>query len=442
LSAAIAHRYVYTEPSALGCNARGPELHLATCSAAREHPHFFSGRLREPRLTADLLLALTEVVRTHFWQPRPVLLDPVVTASAAVLRLEGFSGCCGVYARVDLAAESFDAEILGRGTTNVDFNDPMRTALARLHDEAGVELAVGRGEVRLTRDGDAVVEKKVRLPVRWVKGFSEVQAYQPRLAPRLELSGAEARRLLRELPRAGAPKAVSWLVPGGGGPRLSQRPTAGAVRVAGLHRLRVLAPLLGRARGLRIWAEDASGTSAWQLDLGPARFFLMLSPEVQRGFSGEGQVLESLAAGDWETALPRVRAELNWQSELDPERLATRTGLAVERIEQALAALGARGLAGYDLERGRYFHRELPFDLERVESLQPRLLEARALLAAGGVSPTGDAEYAVRGTEVVHRVRLPPEGERCTCPWFSKHQGARGPCKHILAARLLRDGED
>jgi hypothetical protein len=305
-----------------------------------------------------------------------------------------------------------------------------------------VDLSVGREEVRLERDGDSVVEKKVRLPVRWVKGFSEVQAYQPRLAPRLALSGAEARRLLRDLPRSAPSRGASWLVPAGGGLRLSQRATPGAVRVAGFNRLRVLAPLLGRARGLRIWGEEASGTSAWQLDLGTARFFLMLSPEVERGFSGEGQVLDTLAAGDWEAALPRVRAELNWQAELDPQALARRTGLALGHIEGALAVLGARGLAGYDLDPGRYFHRELPFDLERIEALQPRLVEARALLAEGGVSQPGDGDYAVRGTEVLHLVRLRPEGDRCSCPWFSKHQGARGPCKHILAARLAREGED
>ena len=44
-----------------------------------------------------------------------------------------------------------------------------------------------------------------------------------------------------------------------------------------------------------------------------------------------------------------------------------------------------------------------------------------------------------RGTEVRHHVRLLPEGDRCSCPWFSKHQGQRGPCKHILAAQLCHD---
>ena len=113
--------------------------------------------------------------------------------------------------------------------------------------------------------------------------------------------------------------------------------------------------------------------------------------------------------------------------------------------ESAAVAIGARGLAGYDCSTGRYFHRELPFDLERVEAMQPRLLDARQLLADNRVrrlpgSGDGD-DFAVDGSDVVHHVRLRADSDRCSCPWFSKQQGERGPCKHILAARLLRDGE-
>jgi hypothetical protein len=42
------------------------------------------------------------------------------------------------------------------------------------------------------------------------------------------------------------------------------------------------------------------------------RFLLLLSPEVWRGFSGEGRLLERLAGRDWEVALPLVRANLKW----------------------------------------------------------------------------------------------------------------------------------
>ena len=128
-----------------------------------------------PRETAEMLLVLSEVVRTHFFLPRPAMLDPVVTSNDSMLRFEGFSGCCGVYARVDIPAEAFHCDHLGRGTTNVDFNNPMRAALSRLRNHDDARLAVGADGVELSKAGDTIVEKKVKLPVRWIKGFSEVQ---------------------------------------------------------------------------------------------------------------------------------------------------------------------------------------------------------------------------------------------------------------------------
>ncbi|MEM8930397.1 MAG: SWIM zinc finger family protein [Acidobacteriota bacterium] len=50
-------------------------------------------------------------------------------------------------------------------------------------------------------------------------------------------------------------------------------------------------------------------------------------------------------------------------------------------------------------------------------------------------------DLEVRGTDVRHQVRLAPDGNRCTCRWWSRYQGRRGPCKHVLAARLLVDSE-
>jgi hypothetical protein len=443
VSAAIDFTYRYPFPSSVERDAKGANLRLATCSGAATHPHFFDGALRDPRIVGDMLLVLSDVVRTHFFMPRsPASLDPVLTSSDSMLRLEGFSGCCGVYARVDLPAEAFDRELQGKGTTNVDFNDPMRAALTRIRRDEQVRLAVGRDGVELTRAGETTVEKKVKLPVRWIKGFSEVQAYQPSLAERHELPAADALRLLRELPRSSAPKRPSFLVPGGRSLRWSQRDRPGAVRVSGMHRLRVLEPLVTRARAVRVWYDEGAGTSAWEVLFERGRFFHMISPELFRGFSGEGQVLDTLARDEWRALLPRVRAQLAWQAELDAGALASEVGADAAGVEAALAALGARGLAGYDAAAGAYFHRELPFDLSAVEQLQPRLRGARKLLTedkAKLLEKTGDdaCDVAVAGTDVTHHVRLRPEGDRCSCPWFSRHRGERGPCKHVLAARLL-----
>lgn len=439
-NAAIDYTYRYPFESAVTRDRIGANLQLATCAGKSESPLFFDGRILEPRLVGDMLLVLSEVVRTHFYEPRPALLDPVVTSHEAILRFEGFSGCCGVYARVDLPAEAFSSELQGRGTTNVDFNPPMRAALTKLRHDETVKLSIGRHEVALSRGDERVVEKKVKLPVRWVKGFSEVQAYQPRLSCQLEVPAAEAQRFMQSLPRDKRSNRPSFVVCHGRTLRLSQREQRGAVRLHGLHRIQVLEPLLSQASSLRIWRDDEAGTSGWEVVFERGRFFLMVSPETQRGFSGEGQVLETLARSDWQSVLSRIRAQLTWQAHIDPTGVGASLGLDAKQVEVALAVLGARGLAGYDVASGCYFHRELPFDLDKVETLQPRLANARKLLAADKVrvlqGADGGTDVQVAGTGTHHYVRLRQTGDRCTCPWFSRYQGKRGVCKHILAARL------
>src|SRR6185503_16487501 len=132
-------------------------------------------------------------------------------------------------------------------------------------------------------------EKKVALPVRWLKGFVEVQSYQSRVLPVHEVSGVEALRFLRSIPRAKS-RHPAWIVPSGRGLRLSQLASRDGVRVAGLERLRVLENLVPLAKQLRIFGDSDTETAAFEVQLDEARFHLVLSPDVWRGFSGEGQV--------------------------------------------------------------------------------------------------------------------------------------------------------
>ena len=448
---AVDYSYHYQFASELVASGTQSRLRLATFGGYVVNPYFFEGRLMRPRRTADLLRALMEIVHARFHLPAAMLAkiklmaDPVVTCSDDRLRFEGFSACCGVYARVDLLPEAVEGEAFGRGTTNVDFNAPMLAALSRIRDGDHVMLSVGADEVRLEHDEQAIIEKKVTLPVRWLKGFVEVQSYQSRMLRILEVSGVEALRFLRSIPRAKS-RHPAWIVPSGRGLRLSQVPAKDGVRIAGLERLRVLENLAPLARQMRLYGDAATETAAVELVFDEARFHLVLSPDVWRGFSGEGQVLTTLAGDGWQDALPKVRQTLTWDAVIDSENLARSTGLTAESVGDALKALGARGLVGFDLESQSYFHRELPFDLSLLDEHQPRLKNARKLLADGkvktGSSTDEQRELFVEGTGVEHRVRIGDDGSRCTCPWFSKHQGQRGPCKHILAAQLFLDRSD
>ncbi|MEL7519470.1 MAG: SWIM zinc finger family protein [Pseudomonadota bacterium] len=444
MGASLDFTYQYAFPSGVAANdLGGPQVSLATCNADLAKPYFFDGKLRRPRMTGEMLYVLSEVVGTHFFLPVPPNLDPVLTSNENLLRLEGFSGCCGVYARVDLPEGVFEGDCHGRGTTNVDFNTDMRAALLRLRDDEAVEFAVGADEVVLSKGDERTVEKKVKLPLRWIKGFSEVQAYMPRLDLKMEVPAADALRFLRSLPKAARPKRPTYAVSSGRSIRASQREARGAVPILGTHRVKVIEPLLLRAKTLKVWADDDSGASAWEVCYDVGSFFLLISPEVYRGFSGEGQVLANLANPPDESVVAQVRASLKWQSEVDPADLAARLNVPADDVEGALAVLGSRGLAGYDAGGAHYFHRELPFDLGKVEQMQPRLLGARKLIEAdkvrlvSGDNGSGTAIYEVEGTGTVHRVRLSESGEACTCPWFSKYQGQRGPCKHILAASMM-----
>jgi hypothetical protein len=448
---AIEHTYRYVFPSVVRDDRRGTMLQLATSGGVAESPYFFQGKLRRPRLTALLLRVLAKLAAARYHTPaamlRRILLasDPVVTSGGGLLRFEGFSACCSAYARLDLSPEAYTGEVVDQGTTNVDFNAGMRAALAQVRDSESVSLAVGTDEVSLLRGPHQVVERKVELPLRWIRGFVEVQAYQARMECRLELGKLETLRFLRALPRSATTRSVFWAVPAGGGLRLSQRESPGAVRVTGLARLRLLEQAAPFADGMRVYADPHAGASDWELVFGPIRFHLALSAEVWRGFSGEGQSLVHLAGKREERLLAHVRGMLRWQAELNLDEFAGNWDVSAGAIHQALATLGSRGLVGYDLSRGAYFHRELPFDLELVEEMHPRLKNARKLIEGGGIRllrRTGSMiEAEAPGTAVIHRIRITGDGFTCTCPWHAKYQGRRGPCKHVLAVQMMADPE-
>jgi len=168
---------------------------------------------------------------------------------------------------------------------------------------------------------------------------------------------------------------------------------------------------------------------------------LMLSPDVERGFSGEGQALEELSAGEGRQHVASIRAQLKWQDALRPQELAQEASIDSGSVEKALSVLGTQGAVGFDLADQAYFHRELPFTNDAIEKYQSRLHGARELAASTSATPVPgagpDQAFDVRSDDSVYRVTLMANGEwRCTCPWYGKHRGQRGPCKHLLAVRL------
>ncbi|MFI8241675.1 SWIM zinc finger family protein [Streptomyces sp. NPDC085866] len=444
----------YRRPSALESAADGRRLGLetsrgATPTGVQDHPRFFAGFLTSPQIAAAALLAVADVAAARYYQPQlRASLDPVVTGNGDRLRFESFSGCGGVYARLDVLTPGLDGGEVGHGTTNVDVNNPLREALSRIGTDDPLHLRVGPDELTVTTLDGPVVEKKVPLPDRWLRGFAEAQVIAAGFDLRAELPADEAVRFLRGLPRAGGARRASggprWVVPVGRGLRPTTRPVPGAVCLPGPERLAALQRVLRHATALRVYGPAVGGAAstaaAWEVVLPGMRLTLTLSPDASRGFSGEGGVLDALATDEAAGDAELIAVLLTWEPRIDVADLAAASGLAPERVRAALVRLGTSGRVGYDTAEAAYFHRELPYDAERVEKHNPRLRSARALVAAGAVTLDDSLATVTAEDGHAHRVRDEAGVLTCSCLWWAKYRGGRGPCKHALAVRMVRRG--
>jgi hypothetical protein len=136
------------------------------------------------------------------------------------LRFESFSAVCGVYARLDVLPPGIDGEITAHGTTNIDVDPPLQRALTRVGPVDPLHLAVGPDDLTVSTFDGPLVERKVPLPSRWLRGFAEAQVLTSRFDPRAEIGVTEARALLHRLPAGD--RSVLWALPRGA--RCASRP--------------------------------------------------------------------------------------------------------------------------------------------------------------------------------------------------------------------------
>jgi len=417
----------------------GPGLSLATRGATTS-PLFFSGFVERPDVVAASLLVVARVARSRFYVPPGSLVrsghDPVVTSTPEGLRFEAFSSCGGVYARLDVLESWIDAELVTVGVTNVDVNAPLRAALASIVSGDPLRITVGPDELTVQTLDAQVVEERVPLSDRWLRGFAETQVAASAMSRLAEFDANSTARFLRSIPTTTPTNTAMW-VAAGAAPRLGSSPSPGAVCIGGPDRLGLVAPLLRFSPTLVAYGTADATTAVsgmWVFSLPGARLTIGLSSQKSRAFSGEGAVLDALAVADATTDATLVGTLLSFDSAIDLDRLVAQSGLLIERVRTALTALAMSGQVGFDLSAGSHFHRPLPYDLALIDGLNPRLQKARSLKAHNA----GD-HWVVASRDVHHRVVLSAKGDRCSCPWYGTHRGNRGPCAHVLAARLARD---
>ncbi|OUL61015.1 hypothetical protein [Flavobacterium sp. AJR] len=402
-------------------------------------PCFFWGSLTDPYVTAKCWSTIAKVVRSSFGPVPPSLRDPIVSAGAERLRFEGFSSCNGVYVRLDMKPEAIDGEFIANGTTNVDFNDPMLNALNAIQKNEKVTLAVGQQEVQVITTKAKVTEKKVTLPMRWIKGLTSVQLYLADMDVKYELNKIQTIQLFQSLPK-GSVKGDFFITKRAGKFMFSTLATNDSVRIGGVQRLRLLEGILAIVDKIYIYESSDKQTCAIVSEFGKMQLLMAFSPDSYRGFSGEGNVLETMTENlpiEWVYGLNSL---LKSNETFDPTMLSIENDIDFGTMDNLTSSLSSMGLLGYDLSEKAHFYRRLPFKTERILSLNPRLKNAKKLIDNEDIEiverRADYIEAKVKGSGVIHKVIIEGANQRCTCDWFTAYQGKRGICKHILGVKM------
>jgi len=437
--------YQYNEASSVTKENDKSNIFLAHYNEAikkeEETPCFFWGKLKEPYTIARSLLTLSKIVAANFMPNSSLLRDPVITAGGNKLRLEAFSSCCSVYGKVDILPEALDGEFLQQGTTNVDFNTEMISALSKINKGENVFFSIGKKEFVMQKKDQKVVEKKVSLPLRWIKGMATVQLLSAEMEEVATLDKFQVQLLFRAIPN-GEAKDDYYLSFRGKKPFFSPIKTDGSICIGGLHRLRLIENIIPLAQKLVIYAPKSENATAFQFEFSNVRFTVILSRSFWRGFSGEGNTLENLVEeipDEWLEKFNNYAQNNEEFTQADP----LLKELSSFEFSNVATRLSAMGLLGYDLSDKVYYYRKLPFKMSRIESLNPRYKNALILIKKGWyewVSNTDQhTETRIKGSGVFHKVIITPEKSMCTCTWFATHGNTRGDCKHILATKILKN---
>jgi len=417
---------------------------------------------------------LAENDPTAFW-----ILDPVMTVHPDKLHMEVFSRDEGSYARLSVDLEALklkDDPVCG--TTNIDFSENLFNNVMRFRSYRKTRLRIHQQAVEVkTKSVPDVLEKQIRIPNSWLRGFLQVQSAAMLPTEQFKLAPMDLYNLLRHLRMRADERRKRRglrieLVPGQF-PRLvlepwetvlttTSEPYAGdepkVIRVWGRRRLMLLRQLLPYVEEVTVNVMGSGLPSFWTLKAGPVQLMLGLTGFTAANWS------QSI---DFDLLLPRnqhsdkdVKKVIKHLAKVktdDRKGLAKATKLDEETLSQALQAGCQQGQIMYDIQDQRYGIRPLtaePLDLDRLEFRNQAEKTAYDLVGRQkavsvvqenqvfglGVELTGKVVVAEDKRDYRPQMLLSEEGFvsrcECTCTQFRKQGLTNGPCVHLIALRL------
>ncbi|WP_137939627.1 SWIM zinc finger family protein [Chitinivorax sp. B] len=405
------------------------------------------------------------------------VLDPVITVHPDKVFFECFSQDESTYANFSCSHDMFSHHgEFACGTTNIDYSAPLYAEFQKIRQYKQTRLTVEAGGFTVqTGQADGFVEEKIDLPDSWVRGFLQVSAAMAQPGQRLNLHPMDLHNLcliLRRRKERVGPRSMRFeLLPGQpvkvvfepwGIELLCPRSSHDAaevqtIRIWGRRRLLTLERLTGIAERVEVRLLGTGLPSFWLVAGADWQYTLGLSGWTANDWSRSGQFdlfgpRQHVDVGTREQIFHALGQ--NWKATVDD--LSQQTSLARSVVESSLLAYTQAGRVVYDLADNCYRLRELsrkPLPLDRLRFTNEREEQAALLVAHAAVSSLRvDAQLAGRliqarlqEGERLHAVQVQIDADermttaRCDCDFFIRNKLYRGPCAHILAARMAAD---
>ncbi len=425
--------------------------------------------------------------------------DPVVTVAPDVVFFECFSKDESSYGCLSVDRDSFvGTQEAGLGTTNVDYSLALYDHFQTLRSYRKTRLSLDPMGFDVKVEGlPEYREEKIDLPPSWLRGFGQIQAATCLPSRKVELPVEVVYSILAYLKRhreKAGPRSIRFvLTPGkapkivldpwgieieskgpvydggltmgsssGGGspyrsaPQRSSAPTE-EIKVWGRRRLFSLARVLPLADRVEVRLLGSGLPSVWIAHMGDMRLVLALSGWTTNDWtSGVGlDLLAGSREADMRT-MGLVDRFLQAEQRADLATIASATGAAEESLVPALHKLAKQGQLIYDHADSVYRYRQVMSEVLGEALLgpeHPELVEGRKIAQTRGAVVIDRNELMAEGRRVVvakvdrtsceamFDADLVIKKAKCACSFFHKSGLRAGPCRHLLALRMMAEGQ-
>lgn len=405
------------------------------------------------------------------------VLDPVITVAPDQVFFEAFSLDESAYGRLAVHSNLFsDVTEFAYGTTNIDFSDALLGEMKRIRTYRPTEFQIDPSGFEVATEGREVYkEKKIDVPISWIRGFLQVQSAMSLPAVSFAVKPIDLYNLctfLRRNRERHGPRSLRFRLNPGHPVEVVIEPwnevmtfrdsvytgdVKREIRTWGRRRLFLLERLLPLANKITLYLLGTGLPSFYVADLGSLSFTLGLSGWTRNDWASAANF--DLMVGGGTEATPKQSAlvfgQLKQRKTASERELSALTSFPPATVQSALRQLCSAGRVMFDLEIGKYRLRELtrdPLPMEQLRYANPREELAGRLIKEGKVlltrkQPTMDGGCELQGktegaqTAFTPHVRLDSDGRiehaECSCYFYKQNRLMQGPCEHMISLILL-----